>query len=50
MPATPLAVTLGDPAGIGPEIIVEAWRRRTEGDHPFAVFAVECFPPHASER
>jgi len=38
MPATPLAVTLGDPAGIGPEIIVEAWRRRTDGDHPFAVF------------
>ena len=38
MPATPLAVTLGDPAGIGPEIIAEAWRRRTEADRPFAVF------------
>ncbi len=38
MPATPLAVTLGDPAGIGPEIIAEAWRRRTEADAPFAVF------------
>jgi 4-hydroxythreonine-4-phosphate dehydrogenase len=38
MPAKPLAVTLGDPAGIGPEIIAEAWRRRTVGDRPFAVF------------
>ncbi|MFZ4066900.1 MAG: 4-hydroxythreonine-4-phosphate dehydrogenase PdxA [Phenylobacterium sp.] len=38
MPATPLAVTLGDPAGIGPEIIAEAWRRRTEASRPFAVF------------
>ena len=38
MPATPLAVTLGDPAGIGPEIIAEAWRRRSRGDRPFAVF------------
>ena len=38
MPATPLAVTLGDPAGIGPEIIVEAWRRRGVSDRPFAVF------------
>jgi 4-hydroxythreonine-4-phosphate dehydrogenase len=38
MPATPLVVTLGDPAGIGPEIIAEAWRRRTEDDRPFAVF------------
>ena len=38
MPATPLAVTLGDPAGIGPEIIAEAWRRRGDADRPFVVF------------
>ncbi|MEP2734724.1 MAG: 4-hydroxythreonine-4-phosphate dehydrogenase PdxA [Erythrobacter sp.] len=34
----PLAVTLGDPAGIGPELIVEAWTRRdAEQLHPFVV-------------
>ena len=38
MPATPLAVTLGDPAGIGPEIIAEAWRRRGDADRPFVDF------------
>lgn len=35
----PLAVALGDPAGIGPEIVAKAWeRRRAEGLAPF--FAV----------
>ncbi len=35
----PLAVALGDPAGIGPEIVAKAWaRRREEGLAPF--FAV----------
>ncbi len=34
----PLAVTLGDPAGIGPEIITAAWSRRAAGDPPFLVF------------
>jgi 4-hydroxythreonine-4-phosphate dehydrogenase len=29
MPA-PLAVTLGEPAGIGPDITLAAWRRRVE--------------------
>ena len=29
----PLAVSLGDPAGIGPEIIVESWARRHERRH-----------------
>ena len=29
MPA-PLAVSLGDPAGVGPELIAEAWARRAE--------------------
>jgi 4-hydroxythreonine-4-phosphate dehydrogenase len=39
---TPLAVTLGDPAGVGPQIAWEAWRRRGEGDRPFYVLA----PPY----
>ena len=35
----PLAVSLGDPAGIGPEVVAKAWERRREaGLHPF--FAV----------
>ena len=35
----PLAVSLGDPAGVGPELIAEAWaRREAEGLPPF--FAV----------
>ncbi|NNF93360.1 MAG: 4-hydroxythreonine-4-phosphate dehydrogenase PdxA [Altererythrobacter sp.] len=34
----PLAISLGDPSGIGPEIIVRAWRQRAEaGLEPFAV-------------
>lgn len=33
----PLAVTLGDPAGIGPEITLAAWARRTDGIPPFCV-------------
>jgi 4-hydroxythreonine-4-phosphate dehydrogenase len=34
----PLAVSLGDPAGIGPEIIAESWARRSEtGLAPFFV-------------
>lgn len=28
--ASPLAVSLGDPAGVGPELIAEAWARREE--------------------
>ena len=34
----PLAVSIGDPAGIGPEIIVESWARRSEASlAPFFV-------------
>ncbi len=34
----PLAVALGDPAGVGPEIAAKAWdRRKEEGLHPFFV-------------
>ena len=32
-----LAVTMGDPAGIGPEIIVKAWTVARQGDRPFFV-------------
>ncbi len=30
----PLALTLGEPAGIGPDITIEAWRRRREHELP----------------
>ena len=35
----PLAVSLGDPAGVGPELLVEAWARRADERLP-AFFAV----------
>ena len=36
---TPLAVALGDPAGIGPEIVAKAWEARDRAElRPF--FAV----------
>ncbi|MEW5421823.1 4-hydroxythreonine-4-phosphate dehydrogenase PdxA [Amorphus sp. 3PC139-8] len=31
---SPLAITLGEPAGIGPDLILEAWRQRAEADLP----------------
>ena len=34
---TPLAVTLGDPAGIGPEIVVKAWTALRHSAAPFVV-------------
>ncbi len=35
---SPLAISLGDPAGVGPELIAEAWtRREAEGLPPFFV-------------
>ena len=37
--APPLAVTMGEPAGIGGEILLEAWRRRRENDP--ALFALD---------
>ncbi len=44
----PLAVSVGDPAGIGPEIIGKAWEARHEkGLHPFfAIGDVGSFAPH----
>lgn len=39
-PPLPLALTMGDPAGIGPEIAIEAWRvRGTAAVPPFALYA-----------
>ena len=35
---TPLAMTMGDPAGIGPELALAAWRDQTPGA-PFVVFS-----------
>jgi 4-hydroxythreonine-4-phosphate dehydrogenase len=38
MDGAPLAVSLGDPAGVGPELIAAAWsRRESEALHPFVV-------------
>jgi 4-hydroxythreonine-4-phosphate dehydrogenase len=34
-PRLPLALTIGEPAGIGPDITLAAWRRRAEGGPPF---------------
>ncbi len=36
-PAPPLALTMGEPAGVGPEIIAAAWRALKDGGQPFAV-------------
>ena len=35
----PLAMTMGDPAGIGPELALLAWRERRRGDAPFYLLA-----------
>lgn len=35
MAPAPLALTMGDPAGVGPEIIVKAWRALRDGSRPF---------------
>ena len=35
----PLAMTMGDPAGIGPELALAAWRLRAIADAPFFVLA-----------
>ena len=45
----PLALTLGDPAGIGPEITWKAWERlRDDPDLAFAVIAPEAALRHVS--
>jgi 4-hydroxythreonine-4-phosphate dehydrogenase len=35
----PLAMTMGDPAGIGPELALSAWLRRAPTDPPFFILA-----------
>ena len=44
----PLAVSVGDPAGIGPEIIGKAWEARHEQSLPpfFAIGDIGSFAPH----
>jgi 4-hydroxythreonine-4-phosphate dehydrogenase len=44
----PLAVSSGDPAGIGPEIIGKAWDRREQEQLPtfFAIGDIGSFAPH----
>jgi len=51
-PARPLAVSLGDPAGIGPELIAEAWVRRNQERLPpfFAVGGAELLAAAAKAR
>ena len=47
----PLALTLGEPAGIGPDITFAAWRRRAEcGLHPFYVLTDPGFLVRRAER
>jgi 4-hydroxythreonine-4-phosphate dehydrogenase len=49
--ALPLALTLGEPAGIGPDITFAAWRRRTElGLAPFYILADPMFLRGCTER
>jgi 4-hydroxythreonine-4-phosphate dehydrogenase len=47
----PLALTLGEPAGIGPDITFAAWRRRTELDlPPFYLLADPSFVARCAAR
>ena len=46
----PLALTMGDPAGIGPELALSAWRRRTAGDPPFFILAPPALLIAAANR
>jgi 4-hydroxythreonine-4-phosphate dehydrogenase len=34
LPLQPIAVSIGDPAGIGPEVLAKAWMRRSEEELP----------------
>jgi len=45
----PLAMTMGDPAGIGPELALAAWRSRSPSA-PFIVFAAPSVLAAAAER
>lgn len=47
-PGMPLAISLGDPAGIGPEIVGKTWEVRRQHNLPpfFAIGDINCFAPH----
>jgi 4-hydroxythreonine-4-phosphate dehydrogenase len=46
----PIALTLGEPAGIGPDLTIALWRRRVELDlPPFYVIADRAFLAHRAE-
>jgi 4-hydroxythreonine-4-phosphate dehydrogenase len=45
-----LALTQGDPAGIGPEIALKSWLRRDEAALPFALLGDPAFMRRTSER
>jgi 4-hydroxythreonine-4-phosphate dehydrogenase len=49
-PIMPVAVSSGDPAGIGPEIIGKAWEKRAKCNLPvfFAIGDIESFAAHWS--
>jgi 4-hydroxythreonine-4-phosphate dehydrogenase len=50
-PALPLALTLGEPAGIGPDIAIAAWRRRAElALPPFYIIADSAYLARRAER
>ena len=46
----PLALTMGDPAGIGPELAVRAWAGRRPDDAPFFVIAAPELIAAAARR
>ncbi len=45
----PLALTQGDPSGIGPEIAMMAWLRREATDHPFFILSDPDFMRRRAE-
>jgi len=45
MSGLPLALTMGDPAGIGPEITLAAWAARRRGGRPFVVLGDPALYP-----
>ena len=52
MDLPPLAISLGDPAGVGPELIVAAWAQRDECDLPpfFVAGGAEVLRAAAAQR
>ena len=40
----PIAMTMGEPAGIGPELTLRAWARRAETGAPFFAIADPAAP------